>query len=229
MRYGVFFVPGCLLFMSYSFAGSTIDKTHYGSFNVFNKSSSTVLAAPHGTYDINTGEILSKVCLRIELSCVIATGFAPKGVRINVNRPTEGVGIRSTKEPKTTRAKKVYKSFKKHVSNVAVHNLKLYIEVHGSGVNGIEVALHNISRGEARIIKKIIKEEWSKQSSIPIPIKVQGVDRIKMVGNAVKKFGIVADLQPKFIAFEFSRALRNKQDVISNFLTNSIERIDSSL
>jgi len=50
-----------------------------------------------------------------------------------------------------------------------------------------------------------------------------------MVGNAVKNFGIVADLQPKFIAFEFSRTLRNKQHMISIFLINSIKRINSVL
>jgi len=155
-----------LLSSSYCFGSSTIFKTHYGTFNVFNKSSSTVLAAPHGTYDINTGKILSSVCSHVKFSCVIATGFTPKGTRININRPTEGVGIKSTKEPKTARATKAYASFKKHVSNVASPNLKLYIEVHGSGVNGIEVALHNISIKEAKLIKKIIKEEWSKQSEI---------------------------------------------------------------
>ena len=219
----------CLLFTSNSIGGSVTIKTHYGSFNVFNKSTSTVIAAPHGTYDINTGQIVSSVCTNVNISCVIATGFTPKGTRINVNRPTEGVGIKSTKESKTTRAIQVYTSFKKHISNVARPNLQLYIEVHGAGVNGIEVAIHNISTKEAKLIKKILKEEWSKNNTNLIPIKVQGVDRIKMVGNAVKNFGIVSDLQPKFIAFEFSRELRNKQSVISSFLTDSIERINSVL
>lgn len=219
----------CLLYSCFCFGSPTIIKTHYGTFNIFDKSSSTVLAAPHGSYDINTGAILYNVCSQVKFSCVIATGFTPKGTRININRPTEGVGIKSTKEPKTVRANKAYTSFKKHVSNVANPNLQLYIEIHGSGINGIEVALHNISKNEAELIKKILKEEWSKQSTDLIPIKVQRVDKIKMVGNAVKKFGIVADLQPKFIAFEFSRPLRNKQGMISIFLTNSIKRINGAL
>jgi len=217
------------LFTSYCFGDSSHIKMRYGSFNVINKSSSTVLAAPHGTYDINTGAILSNVCYRGEISCVIATGFMPKGTRINVNRPTEGVGIMSTNEPITARATYAYKAFKKYVSSVASPNLNLYIEIHGSGINGIEVALHNINPKEAKLIKKILKEEWSKQGTNLIPIKVQGVDKIKMVGNAVKNFGIVSELQPKFLAFEFSRPLRNKQDMISNFLINAIKRIDNIL
>lgn len=219
----------CLLFTGHSFGSSITTKTHYGSFNVFNRSSSTVIAAPHGTYDINTGEIVSSVCANVNFSCVIATGFTPKGTRININRPTEGVGIKSTKEPKTARATRAYTSFKKHVIDVAKPNLQLYVEVHGAGVDGIEVATHNISAKESKLIKRILKEEWLKHNATLMPIKVQGVDRIKMVGNAVKNFGIVSDLQPKFIAFEFSRALRNEQSIITKFLTSSIKRINNVL
>jgi hypothetical protein len=229
MRILFFSVSVCLLFTSYSFGSFITTKTDYGSFNVFNRSSSTVLAAPHGTYDINTGVIVSNVCNNVNFSCVVATGFMPKGKRININRPTEGVGIKSTEEQKTIRATIAFTSFKEHVSNVAKPNLQLYIEVHGAGVDGIEVATHNISKKEAKLIKIILKEEWSKHNSNLIPIKVQGVDKIKMVGNGVKNFGIVADLQPKFIAFEFSRALRNKPSIISKFLTGSINRINSVL
>ena len=210
-------------------SNSSIIKIRYGNFEVIDKNSSTVLAAPHGSSDINTGAILSNTCKRGGFSCVIAAGFTSKGIRINVNRPTEGVGIKSTKEPRTARATKVYNSYKNQITQVASPVLNLYIEVHGSGVDGIEVALHNINTNEAKLIKSILIEEWSKQSPSPISIKVQRIDKIKMVANAVKNFGIVSELQPKFIAFEFSRPLRNKRKILSTFLLNSIKRINNAL
>ena len=197
----------------------------YGKFTIFDRHSKTVLAAPHGSYDINTGSILNKVCFKSEFSCVIAKGFTPKKTRINVNRPTEGVGIHSSKEPKTARAKESYQGYKNVVSRVTDGDPHFYIEIHGSRISGIEVALSKLSSNEAKSPKKILTEEWAKLSTDAIEIKVQGIDNIKMTGNSVKKYGIVAELESVFIQFEFSRKLRNQQSLLSKFLLSSTDRI----
>ena len=57
-----------------------------------------VVAAPHGTFDAHTAAMVRRICSRIGVAGVVATGFTPTesgdGWRINVNRPTElGVNV----------------------------------------------------------------------------------------------------------------------------------------
>ena len=203
--------------------------TQHGSFKIIDKDSNIVVSAPHGTYDINTGAITALICKELDVNCIITKGFMPKGTRINVNRPTEGVGIKSSKEPVTTRSKKTYKKYLNAITKVTNNNLKWYFEVHGSKVKGMEVALHNITQEEAIILKTILKEEWSTYSNNKVSIKVQGINKIKMTGNAVKKFGVVHELQPKYVQFEFSRKLRKNKQLLSDFLVGSINRIKNEL
>ena len=203
--------------------------TDHGSLKVINKNSSVVVSAPHGTYDINTGAITHQVCNELNVGCIIAKGFVPKGIRINVNRPTEGVGKKWSQEPVTARASEVYKKYKAEILKITNNNLKWYFEVHGSREKGMEIALHNITHGEAIIIKSILKEEWSTYSSNKVSIKVQSIDNIEMTGGAVKKFGIVHELQPKYVQFEFSKKLRKNKSLLSKFLVRSINRITSEI
>ena len=222
----------CLLFFTFAKKGYSKEEyinTDYGSLKVIDKKSNIVISAPHGTYDINTGEITNQVCKKLNVSCIISKGFVPKGTRINVNRPTEGVGKKSSKEPVTARASDAYTKYKNAILKITNKNLKWYFEVHGSREKGMEIALHNITHDEAKIIKSILKDEWSTYSSNQISIKVQGIDDIKMTGGAVKKFGIVYELQPKYVQFEFSKKLRKNKSLLSNFLVGSINRIKSEL
>jgi len=205
-----------------------INTTH-GSFKITDRDSNIVVSAPHGTYDINTGEITDRVCKKLEVNCIVSKGFIPKGTRINVNRPTEGVGIKSGKEPVTERARNTYKTYLDAITRITNRNLEWYFEIHGSKVKGMEVALHNLTKDEAIIIKAILEEQWSSESNTKTAIKVQGIDKIRMTGNAVKKFGVVHKLQPKYVQFEFSRELRNDKKLLSGFLVGAIKRIKNEL
>lgn len=93
----------------------------------------------------------------------------------------------------------------------------------------MEIALHNVTKADARIIKKILEEEWSKSSNDKVSIRVQSIDKIKMTGKAVKKFGVVNELQPKFVQFEFSRKLRENKNLLTKFLVGAIDRIKTEL
>jgi hypothetical protein len=121
-----------------------------------------VIAAPHGTFDEHTAEVVKAVGYRTGLPAIIATGFTPTecgGWRINVNRPSERGYPSGEIEINTQRAEQVYQSFKDAVLKAAEDNLTLYIDIHQNGQQrNIEVASVGISKEEAKFIKRSYRE-----------------------------------------------------------------------
>jgi len=121
-----------------------------------------VLAAPHGSFDWYTGELVEELSYRTQLPAVITRGFTPTecgGWRINVNRPTErryptqGVGR------KTERAQAVFDDYSRTVFEVGRGALDLYIERHQSGALGhIDVATVGVTSEAARAIKNAFRQ-----------------------------------------------------------------------
>jgi hypothetical protein len=92
-----------------------------------------VIAAPHGSFDEQTAEMVEQVGYRTGLAAVIAKGFTPTecgGWRINVNRPTESRYPSGEIEIDSERAQKTYHSFKAAVLSASQNDLRLYIDVH---------------------------------------------------------------------------------------------------
>jgi hypothetical protein len=90
-----------------------------------------VVGVPHGTFDEGTDEIGTRVMAWTGAGGVIATGFCgPRtgGVRLNVNRPTEG----AVAERVTERARAVHTAYVERVRGVAGGVLRAYCEIHGN-------------------------------------------------------------------------------------------------
>jgi hypothetical protein len=168
-----------------------------------------VIAAPHGTFDEHTGELVRRVSYRTGLAAVIANGFTPTetpGWRINVNRPSErhypGGGI----EIGSRRAKAVYDSFREAVLKASQGELKLYLDIHQNGMQrDIEVATVGISAEEARRIKKIyreVRDSVLKSMSLPaVDLRIEPIDEIEIGAWPAKAYGILG-LAKKSLHFE---------------------------
>jgi hypothetical protein len=121
-----------------------------------------VVAAPHGSFDEHTAEMVKRLSFRTGITAVIAKGFTPTqagGWRINVNRPTEKTFPSETLELRSPRASEVYGRFQKLVTDVAGETLDLYIDIHQYNTgNTIQVATTGISRAEASSIKNLYNE-----------------------------------------------------------------------
>lgn len=127
-------------------------------------SKGAVIAAPHGSADEYTAEMVKELSHRTGLPAVIAKGFTPTeagGWRINVNRPTEKgfPGYFEGFEIDSGRAMEVYKTFKDVVLQTSHGKLDLYIDIHQNGQqNDIEVATLGLTREQAQIIKNAYLE-----------------------------------------------------------------------
>ena len=73
-----------------------------------------VVGVPHGTFDEATDRIGAQVAGLTGAGALIATGFCAartEGVRLNVNRPTEGASRRASEEAVTPRAVAVHAAY----------------------------------------------------------------------------------------------------------------------
>ena len=159
-----------------------------------------VIAAPHGSFDWYTAELVEELSDRTSLPAVITRGFTPTecgGWRINVNRPTERRYPTDTIERKTERAEEVYRRFKEVVLRAAAGRLDTYIEMHQNGSEAnIDVATLGIARDEALDIKTAYREIRDRVlRGVPDVVKVnlviEPVDQVAIGAWAAKDDGML--------------------------------------
>jgi hypothetical protein len=98
-----------------------------------------VVAAPHATSDLHTGDIASEVARRTGFGLVVASGFVPPdnghaggGRRYQVNRPLEGVpGRPAAEQVASEAARRVYELYERRVLEASQGPLRFYAEIHG--------------------------------------------------------------------------------------------------
>jgi len=165
-----------------------------------NVSTGVVIAAPHGSFDWYTAELVEEISYRTALPAVITRGFTPTecgGWRINVNRPTERRYPTDTIERKTKRAGEVYERFRDTVFQAAGGRLNTYIEMHQNGTEAdIDVATVGISRDEAIAIKKDYREIRDRiLQGIPdlvrVDLVIEPVDQVAIGAWAAKDDGML--------------------------------------
>lgn len=192
---------------------------HLGDFEYKKTANGILICAPHGTYDRRTDEIVIAAAEKLDAGYVVARGFTPGNVRINVNRPTEGSGMASAREPRTRRAREVYEEYADLVRKAARgQKLRLYVEVHGNSsplsAYKIELATTGIDRDEARRLKEsfpdIIHGVRRRTPVYPrLALMVEPVDKLFFSSGGVKTIGIMADpLVPKALHFELPASVR---------------------
>ncbi|MEN6475634.1 MAG: hypothetical protein ABFD81_16590 [Syntrophaceae bacterium] len=190
-----------------------------GDFEYQKTTNGILICAPHGTYDLRTDEIVIAAARELGAGYVVARGFTPGHVRINVNRPTEGAGLSSAREPRTRRSREVYDAYADLVRKAAGgHKLRLYVEVHGNSnplsAYKIELATTGISRDEALRLKDafadIIHGVRRQAPDYPrLALKVEPIDKLFFTTTGAKTIGIMADpLVPKALHFELPASAR---------------------
>jgi len=150
-----------VLSLGFSFqtaAAEEIFAHRFGHFEVLSTTRDVIIAAPHGTYDTRTGVVAKDVARMLGAGYIVARGFSPGRSRINVNRPTEGVGKTCERERRTERSQDVYEHYI-HLINRSCggHRLRLYVEIHGHTSlpfpKRLEIATTGFSVEEARQLK----------------------------------------------------------------------------
>src|SRR5512135_358790 len=169
-----------------------------------------VVAAPHGTFDAHTAAMVRRICSRIGVAGVVATGFTPTesgdGWRINVNRPTElGVNL-GDREIESVRAAATYAAFQHSVIQAARGKLNLYFDIHQNGGQRIEVATVGVSKEEARFIKESYRELRDRALAgrpdiAVVDLAIEPLDNLEVGAWAAKTNGILR-LAKKSLHFE---------------------------
>jgi len=200
-----------------------------------------VVGAPHGTFDVYTSEMVRQICARTGLAGVIATGFTPRetgsGWRINVNRPSERYYPSGDYEIETSRAAKVYESYKSAVTNAARGPLHFYIDVHQNSGERIEVATVGVSKEEARFIKNTYRALRDRALAghpeiAVVDLAIEPLDIIEVGAWATKATGIL-QVAKKSLHFELpgdgimasSQHRRVYTPIISDLISRAVKRI----
>jgi hypothetical protein len=169
-----------------------------------------VLAAPHGTFDEYTGELVRHISYQTGMAGVVASGFTPtetSGWRINVNRPSERHYPGGTIEIGSARSRAVYEVFRETVLKASQGELKLHVDFHQNGTQrDIEVATVGLSPDEARMIKKVYRESRdfvlrSAPNVAAVDLRIEPIDGIEIGAWAAKAGGILG-VAKKSLHFE---------------------------
>jgi len=135
-------------------AGAARAEAPLGRMKSLDFESRFVLAAPHGDFDFNTVPIAWRVCPKIGWDCVAAEGYRRKEHPINVSRPTENFGVRSSDEEEhTPRAKQVYERYLAEIRSVN-SDPAVFVGLHGNSRAASAGALE-IARFERALIRAL--------------------------------------------------------------------------
>ena len=183
-----------------------------------------LISAPHGTFDLYTAEIAESVCGLLGWNCVMARGYVVDGVRINVNRPTEGAGLSPENEIESERATCVFEYFLHEAQAVLFESeTTFYVEIHGAGaIQDVQIATVGIPFDQAVRMKAVLQAAWNAQSGSSRTIHMEPVDSITFTARASKERGMLSRFQPA-IHIELPRAMREDERArVIQFLQNGL-------
>lgn len=167
-----------------------------------------VVAAPHGSSDVQTAEIAAEVARRTGFGLVVATGFNLEtdtrerpARRYQVNRPLEGTPNRPLSEETASEgARLVYETYERRVREVAQGPLRFYAEIHGNNrresANRIEIATVGVDKEFAqrlRALCELIRDAHLRghDGAPRLEVLVEPADPIFYTASGAKRFGIL--------------------------------------
>ena len=181
-----------------------------GAFTIFNRESPYLVAAPHGEYDDQTGEIVWRFCNKIRWDCLIAEGFRADHAPINVNRPTEGASLAGTRF--TERASLVYARYVKRIAQISP-GLRFYVEIHGNDYPGsekfVEMATVGITAPQAMRIAHLA-ETLLAAEGLALEMRIDVLEKIRFRATHNRRFGVLSFIQPA-MHLEFPLKARTAQ------------------
>lgn len=172
-----------------------------------------VIAAPHGSFDEHTDEVVKRLGYRTGVAAVIAKGFTPTeagGWRINVNRPTEKTFQSAGLELHSERAARTYRQYKDLVLRASSGELRLYVDIHQYGPgDDMQIATVGVSRDEARVLKALYQALSGRllrgPSELPrVGVLIEPLDQVEIGAWAAKNEGILS-LARKSLHIEIPR------------------------
>jgi hypothetical protein len=183
-----------------------------------------VIAAPHGSSDARTGEIVTELGRRTGFGVVVATGFNLEpdtrerpGRRYQVNRPFEGTPGRPPSEDVASEsARRVYRAYEARVREVARGPLVFYAEIHGNNhrdaAGQIEIATVGVDRDEAlqlRTLLELIRDAHllANREAPRLQILVEPASTIRYAASGAKRDGILR-VPERAVHIELPKAAR---------------------
>jgi len=186
----------------------------------------SVIAAPHGTSDVRTGDIAADLAQRTGFGVVIATGFsiepdtrARAGRRYQVNRPMEGVPGRPPSEEATTdRAQEIYQAYEQRVREVAQGSLRLLVEIHGNNhrdaAGRIEIATVGVDRELAFYLRTLLvfirdAHLGAHVEARYLDVVIEPADTLRYAASGAKRVGILR-VPERALHIELPKAARTE-------------------
>jgi len=202
-----------------------------------------VVAAPHGTSDLGTGEMAAEVARRTGFGLIVATGFSVEadtrerpGRRFQVNRPVEGVpGRPPNEEIASAGARSAYEAYERGVRDVAQGPLRFYVEIHGNDraetADRIEIATVGVDAEEAKKLRTLLElvrdaHLRARPPALRLEIRVEPADPVFYAASGAKRGGILR-LPQRALHIELPRGARREGRelytlILSDFLLQAI-------
>lgn len=172
----------------------------HGEFRLVTGRPGVVIGVPHGGFEEFTALMGKRLARLTGAGAVIATGFAGSrtgGIRLNVNRPTEGAHLAPSAEAVTPRAVRVHDIYVALVRRVARGPLALYVEIHGHRRPGcaerVEVATAGVDAPLARRLKARFRAARDRRldgwPGLPaLELAIEPVDPIHFRASAARRW-----------------------------------------
>lgn len=202
-----------------------------------------VVAAPHGSSDLGTGEMAAEIARRTGFGLVVATGFNLEpdsrerpGRRFQVNRPVEGVpGRPPNEEIVSAGARSAYEAYERDVRDVAQGPLRFYVEIHGNNrsetADRIEIATVGVDAEGAltlRTLLELVRDAHlrARAPALRLEIRVEPADPVFYAASGAKRGGILR-LPQRALHIELPRVARREGRelytlILSDFLLQAI-------
>lgn len=178
-----------------------------------------LIAAPHGGFDLHTERMARQIAWLCGGGYVLASGFRTHEHPLNVNRPTEGVGLLSEREPRTAAAVAVYDRFAAAVDR---QHPGLYVEIHGNGreasAGALEVATQGLTAADAGWLREDFghRLEGLPPGMPRLRILIEPLDTLHFAAAGVKITGVFR-LVPRALHIEIPRAVRDDATTRSRY------------
>jgi hypothetical protein len=202
-----------------------------------------VVAAPHGTSDLDTADMAAEIARRTGFGLVVATGFsfpaageAGPARRYQVNRPLEGVPGRPTVDQEPTEpARRVYELYEQRVLEAAQGPLRFYAELHGNArqacAGQIEIATVGVDRDLAlrlRALAELIRDAHLRFNGEVerLAVLVEPADDVTYRASGAKHDGILR-LPERALHIELPRCARRDwreayAAILADFLAQAV-------
>ena len=183
-----------------------------------------VIAAPHGSSDVRTGDIAAEMARRTGFGLVVASGFNLErgahertGRRYQVNRPFEGAaGGPPSADTPSDGARRVYEAYERRVREIAQGPLRFYTEIHGNNrgesAGRIEIATVGVDPEFAqrlRALAELVRDAHLRaHAEAPrLHVMVEPADTLFYAASAAKRDGILK-YPERALHIELPRAAR---------------------